>query len=54
MTNDLREGACPPEGDPATAACNHSPQALFDDSVLADAAALPARLAWDRPALAQD
>lgn len=41
-------GACPADRDPATAAYNHSPQAAFDDSVLADAAALLAELAWGR------
>jgi hippurate hydrolase len=41
-------GACPPERDHETAAYNHSPEALFDDSVLADGAALLARLALDR------
>ncbi|MCZ4124728.1 M20 metallopeptidase family protein [Streptomyces sp. H39-S7] len=41
-------GACPADRDPATAAYNHSPQAAFDDSVLADAAALLAGLALGR------
>lgn len=41
-------GACPPELDPATAAFNHSPQTLFDDTVLADGAAYFAELALDR------
>lgn len=33
-------GACPPGSDPATAPFNHSPQAVFDETVLADGAAL--------------
>ncbi|MEZ0065642.1 amidohydrolase [Streptacidiphilus sp. MAP12-20] len=41
-------GACPPDRDHATAAYNHSPEALFDDSVLADGAALLAQLAIAR------
>ncbi|MEU3460545.1 M20 family metallopeptidase [Streptomyces sp. NPDC006733] len=41
-------GACPADRDPATAAYNHSPQAAFDDGVLADAAALLAELALGR------
>ncbi|MBF9070295.1 M20 metallopeptidase family protein [Streptacidiphilus fuscans] len=41
-------GACPPGADPETAAYNHSPEALFDDSVLADGAALLAQLALGR------
>jgi hippurate hydrolase len=42
-----------PEGtDAATAAYNHSPFAVFDDAVLADGAALYARLALDRLASA--
>jgi amidohydrolase len=41
-------GACPPDLDPATAPNNHSPQAVFDDSVLADGAALLAQLATGR------
>ena len=40
--------ATPPELDPATAPNNHSPQARFDDSVLADGAALLAELALRR------
>jgi amidohydrolase len=44
----LMYGACPPSLDPETAATNHSPQALFDDSVLADGAALLAELAIRR------
>ena len=38
-------GATPPELDPATSPYNHSPLAAFDDSVLADGAALDAELA---------
>jgi hippurate hydrolase len=45
-------GACPPGLDPATAAFNHSPQALFDDAVLAEGAAFFAELALDRLAAA--
>ena len=41
-------GATPPEVDPATAAWNHSPRVLFDDSVLADQAAALAQLAFNR------
>lgn len=41
-------GACPPGLDPATAAYNHSPEALFDDAVLPDGAALYAALAHER------
>ena len=41
-------GATPPEVDPATAAWNHSPRVLFDDSVLADQAAALALLAFNR------
>ena len=40
-------GACPDGIDPSTAATNHSNKALFDDSVLADGAALLASLAFD-------
>ena len=39
--------ASPPEVDPATAAYNHSPHVLFDDSVLADQAAALAHIAWE-------
>ena len=39
--------ASPPEVDPATAAYNHSPHVLFDDSVLADQAASLAHIAWE-------
>jgi hippurate hydrolase len=41
-------GACPPELDPATAPYNHSNLAMFDDSVLPDAAAYLAALAFAR------
>ena len=41
-------GACPPGTDPSTAPTNHSPLARFDDSVLADGAALYAELALRR------
>ena len=41
-------GACPPDLNPFTAAYNHSPEALFDDAVLADGAALLAELALGR------
>ncbi|MEV0704620.1 M20 family metallopeptidase [Saccharopolyspora sp. NPDC050389] len=41
-------GACPPDRDPATAPDNHSPFAVFDDSVLADGAALYTELAIRR------
>jgi amidohydrolase len=40
-------GACPDGIDPSTASTNHSNKALFDDSVLADGAALLAALAFD-------
>jgi hippurate hydrolase len=40
-------GACPDGIDPSTASTNHSNKALFDDSVLADGAALLAALALD-------
>jgi amidohydrolase len=40
-------GACPPEIDHTTAATNHSNKAVFDDSILADGAALLASLAID-------
>ncbi|GAB2961897.1 M20 family metallopeptidase [Nonomuraea fastidiosa] len=45
-------GACPPDRDPATAPYNHSPDAVFDDSVLPDGAALYAALAHARLARA--
>ena len=41
-------GACPPELDPATAPYNHSNLAMFDDSVLPDASAYLAALAFAR------
>jgi amidohydrolase len=41
-------GACPPDADPATAAFNHSAEAVFDDAVLADGATLLAELALRR------
>jgi amidohydrolase len=41
-------GACPPGADPATAPFNHSAEAVFDDSVLPDGAALYAELALRR------
>ncbi|MGP4029451.1 M20 metallopeptidase family protein [Actinomadura sp. 3N407] len=41
--------ACPPVPDPAAAPANHSAQAVFDDSVLPDAALLLATLAARRP-----
>jgi amidohydrolase len=41
-------GACPDHLDPSTAAYNHSPEALFDDAVLPDGAALYAALAFER------
>ncbi|MER5391543.1 M20 family metallopeptidase [Saccharopolyspora sp. NPDC002686] len=41
-------GACPPDRDPARAPDNHSPQAVFDDEVLADGAAAYAALAVQR------
>src|SRR3954447_6287902 len=44
-------GATPAGTDPSTAPFNHSPQADFDESVLASGAALYARLAVDRLAL---
>ncbi|WP_034088154.1 M20 metallopeptidase family protein [Streptacidiphilus albus] len=44
----LMLGACPPGRDLFTAPYNHSPEAAFDDSVLADAAALLAGLALGR------
>jgi amidohydrolase len=40
-------GVCVPERDPATAPYNHSANALHDDSVLADGAALLAAMALD-------
>ncbi len=41
-------GACPPDRDPETAPSNHSAEAVFDDAVLADGAALYAELAMRR------
>jgi amidohydrolase len=41
-------GAVPPDTDPATAPFNHSADAVFDDSVLGDGAALYAELALRR------
>jgi amidohydrolase len=40
-------GACPADADPGQASTNHSNKAVFDDSVLADGAALLASLAFD-------
>jgi len=45
-------GACPAGSDPATAPFNHSADAVFDDGVLADGAALYAELALLRLAAA--
>ena len=47
-------GACPPGTDPRTAPSNHSALAIFDDSVLADGAALYAELALRRMAASQE
>jgi amidohydrolase len=47
----LMLGACVPGANPATAAFNHSPEAAFDDSVLADGAAVYASLAISRLAV---
>jgi amidohydrolase len=44
----LMMGACPADADPATAPFNHAADAVFDDSVLADGAALLAELAIRR------
>lgn len=44
----LMLGACPPDRDPSATAYNHAPEAVFDDGVLADAAALLAALAIGR------
>ena len=41
-------GACPPGVEAATAPFNHSPEAVFDDVVLADGAAIYAELALRR------
>ena len=40
-------GACPPDLDPATAPNNHSAQVRFDDTVMPEASALLASLAFD-------
>lgn len=44
----LMIGACPAGNEPATAAYNHSAEAVFDDAVLADGTALYAELALRR------
>jgi hippurate hydrolase len=44
----LMLGACPAGADPAVAPFNHSAEAVFDDSVLGDGAALLAELAFRR------
>jgi amidohydrolase len=44
----LMLGACPPGNDPATAPNNHSAEAVFDDSVLADGMAVYVALAERR------
>ncbi|WP_042390730.1 M20 metallopeptidase family protein [Streptacidiphilus melanogenes] len=44
----LMLGACPPQNDYVTAPQNHSSQAVFDDAVLPDGAALLAQLALRR------
>jgi amidohydrolase len=41
-------GACPPDRDPDTAPDNHSPDAIFDDAVLADGTTLYVELALRR------
>jgi amidohydrolase len=41
-------GACPPEADPSAVAYNHSPEAVFDDSVLPEGATLLTELALRR------
>jgi amidohydrolase len=48
----LMLGACPGGCDPSAAPFNHSAEAVFDDSVLADGAAVYAELAWRRLAKA--
>ena len=48
----LHLGACPPGRDPRTAPNNHAPDAVFDDAVLTDGAALLAELARRRLATA--
>jgi amidohydrolase len=45
-------GACPPGADPETAPFNHSAEAVFEDSVLADGTTLYAELAMRRLAAA--
>ncbi|GAA4635114.1 M20 family metallopeptidase [Actinoallomurus vinaceus] len=45
-------GACPPDRDPATAPFNHAADAVFDDGVLVDGAALLTELALRRLASA--
>ena len=44
----LMLGACPPDTEPFTAPFNHSAEAIFDDAVLPDGAALYAELALRR------
>ena len=44
----LMLGACPPDRDPETAPSNHSAEAMFDDAVLPDGAALLTELALRR------
>ncbi|MFG1807772.1 M20 family metallopeptidase [Streptomyces sp. NPDC049040] len=46
-------GACPQDRDPATAPGNHAPDAVFDDAVLPDGAALFAEVALRRLAAAE-
>jgi amidohydrolase len=41
-------GACPPDADPATAPFNHSAEAVFDDSVVADGITIHSELALRR------
>ncbi len=41
-------GTCPPDRDPETAAYNHSAEAVYDDAILSDGAALLAAMALDR------
>jgi metal-dependent amidase/aminoacylase/carboxypeptidase family protein len=43
-------GTCPPGRDPRAAPNNHAPNAVFDDAVLTDGAALLAELALRRVA----
>ena len=49
----LMLGACPAGTDPFTAPFNHSAEAVFDDAVLPDGAALYAELALRRLAAAR-